>query len=76
MSQEQMNGYQPGNPNAAGVPPQAPSPAPQGTSAMAITGLVVGIVALGTSFLPIINNVSFFIGLVGLVLAALSEMRP
>lgn len=69
MSQEQMNGYQLGNPNAAGAPPQAPAPAPQGTSAMAITGLVIGIVALGTSFLPIINNVSFFIGLVGLVLA-------
>lgn len=36
---------------------------------MAITGLVLGIVAIATSFLPIINNVSFFIGLVGIVLA-------
>lgn len=69
MSQDQMNEHQPSNPESTGVPAQTPASAPQGTSAMAITGLVIGIVALGTSFLPIINNISFFIGLVGIVLA-------
>ncbi len=39
------------------------------TSAAAITALVLGIVALGTSFLPIINNASFFMALLGLVLS-------
>lgn len=39
------------------------------TSAMAITGLVLGCVALLTSFLPIINNISFIFGLLGLILA-------
>ena len=51
--------------------PQTPPPAPAeptGKSGLAIAGLVLGIVAVATSFLPIINNASFFIGLVGLVL--------
>ncbi|MBQ6521846.1 MAG: hypothetical protein IJI15_03320 [Atopobiaceae bacterium] len=39
------------------------------TSAAAITAPVLGIVALGTSFLPIINNASFFMALLGLVLS-------
>lgn len=69
MSQDQMNDHQPGSPESTGVPAQTPAPAPQGTSAMAITGFVVGFIALGTSFMPIINNVSFFIGLAGIVLA-------
>jgi uncharacterized membrane protein len=34
---------------------------------MAITSLVIGIVALLTSFVPIINNASFFLALLGLV---------
>ncbi len=38
-------------------------------SAVAIVGLVVGIIALATSFMPIINNFSFVLGLVGLVFA-------
>ena len=39
------------------------------TSAMAIAGLVLGLVALLTSWMPIFNNVSFFIGLVGAIFA-------
>lgn len=36
-------------------------------SAMAVTALVLGIIALLTSFLPIINNVSFLLALLGAV---------
>lgn len=43
------------------------SPAKQSKSAMAIAALVLGIIALGTSFLPIINNVSAFLALLGTV---------
>lgn len=39
------------------------------TSGLAVAGLVLGILAAVTSFLPIINNLSFFIALVGLILA-------
>lgn len=35
----------------------------------AIAALVLGIVAAATSFMPIINNASFFIALIGLILA-------
>lgn len=61
-----------------GQPPyQAPQYSPQppvatreaGTSGLAVAGLVLGVIAAGTSFMPVINNVSFFIGIVGLVLA-------
>lgn len=38
-------------------------------SGLAIAALVLGIVAAATSFMPIINNISFFIALIGLVLA-------
>lgn len=38
-------------------------------SGLAIAALVLGIVAAATSFMPIINNASFFIALVGLILA-------
>lgn len=41
----------------------------QPRSGIAIAGLVLGIIALLTSLLPIINNVSFFMALVGAVLA-------
>ena len=39
--------------------------APNATSAMAIAGLVLGLIALLTSFIPIINNLSFFLALLG-----------
>lgn len=41
----------------------------QPRSGLAIAGLVLGIIALLTSLLPIINNMSFFVALVGAVLA-------
>lgn len=42
---------------------------PSSKSAAAIVGLVLGIIALLTSFLPFINNLSFFLALIGLVFA-------
>ena len=53
--------------------PQHPQPAqkmlpiPQSKSGMAIAGFVLGIIALLTSFLPIINNLSFFLAILGLI---------
>lgn len=38
-------------------------------SVLAIVGLVVGVVALATSFMPFINNMSFVLGIVGLAFA-------
>lgn len=40
-------------------------------SAMAITGLVLGIVGLITSVIPIVNNLSFVLGVVGVVFAGI-----
>ena len=37
------------------------------TSAAAIVGLVLGILAIVTSWIPIVNNLSFMIGAIGLV---------
>ena len=37
------------------------------TSAAAIVGLVLGILAIVTSWVPIVNNLSFIIGAIGLV---------
>lgn len=50
-------------PGSSGQPGQAGAPG------LAVAGFVLGIIAAATSFLPIINNASFFIGIVGLVLA-------
>ena len=44
------------------------------TSAMAIVALVLGILALLTSFLPVVNNGSFFLALLGIVFAAAGLM--
>ena len=41
----------------------------QGTSGLAIAALVFGVAAISTSFLPIINNASFFIALAGVIFA-------
>lgn len=38
-------------------------------SGLAVAALVLGIIAAATSFMPIINNGSFFIALIGLILA-------
>lgn len=40
---------------------------PKTTSAMAIAGLVLGILALLSSWIPIINNLSFLFALLGLI---------
>ena len=47
----------------------APAVVKQSTSGLAIAGLVLGILAILTSFIPIINNGSFFLALIGTVLA-------
>lgn len=39
----------------------------QPTSAAAIVGLVLGILAIVTSWIPIVNNLAFMIGGIGLV---------
>ena len=41
----------------------------QSTSAAAIVGLVLGILAIVTSWIPIVNNLSFILGIIGLVFA-------
>ena len=52
------------------VDQQAASPIQsKGTSGLSITSLVLGILAILTSFLPIINNGSFFLALLGLIFA-------
>lgn len=43
--------------------------APKGKSAMGIAGFVIGLVALCTSFLPIINNFSAILAVIGFVFA-------
>lgn len=47
---------------------------PPKKSGLAIAGMVLGIVAIATSFLPIINNGSFFLALVGLVFVIVSML--
>ena len=51
------------------APASAPVSSSAPRSAMAVAGLVLGIVALATSFVPIVNNASFFIALLGAVFA-------
>lgn len=47
----------------------------RGTSAMAVAGLVLGILAAVSSWVPIVNNLSFVIGAIGLVLAVIGLVR-
>ena len=49
--------------------PQVCVPVKKPKSALGITGFVIGIVALATSFLPIINNFSAILAVVGFVFA-------
>ena len=37
------------------------------TSSAAIVGLVLGILAIVTSWIPIVNNLSFILGVIGLI---------
>lgn len=41
----------------------------KGTSGMAIAGLVLGILAAVSSWIPIVNNLSFILGAIGLILS-------
>jgi len=52
-----------------GITHKTPSSAAASTNGLAIAALVVGIIALLLCWIPIVNNVIFFIGLVGLGLA-------
>jgi len=54
-------------PTASAPPPAGPVKQP--TSGLAIAGLVLGCIAAVTSFLPIINNGSFFLAILGFILA-------
>jgi hypothetical protein len=74
MSAQQANVQQPVNAQQTGAQQAAyQQPGyyqqPVGKSAMGITGLVLGIIALLGSFLPIINNISAFLAFLGLIFA-------
>ncbi|MBW9212571.1 MULTISPECIES: hypothetical protein [Terrabacteria group] len=45
------------------------------TSVLTIIGIVLGVIALLTSFIPIINNGSFILGAFGLILSAVGFFR-
>ena len=66
----QNNNNQNGNLQTPAHPNAQTPQQPQGalpTSAMAVTSLVLGIIGIATSFLPIINNGSFFLGILGVI---------
>ncbi len=57
------------------VPPTAVQPAAQaqpGMTVCGIVGVVFGAIGFALSFIPIINNIAFFFGLVGVVLAVIA----
>ncbi len=62
------------NPGTPSAPDERRGAADVPMSAMAIAGLVIGIIALITSALPIINNASFFLGLLGAVFAVVGTV--
>lgn len=45
------------------------------TSILTIIGIVLGVIALLTSFIPIINNGSFILGIIGLVLSVVGLIK-
>lgn len=57
------------NEQAPTTMPSSTPPQPKAKSAMAIAGFALGCVALLTSFIPIVNNLSFLLALLGLVFA-------
>ena len=48
--------------------------ASKGVSAMAVVGLVLGIFALISSWVPIVNNLSFIVGVLGLVFSIIGTV--
>ena len=77
-NQTPVAGSEPSQPHAAAPEPVQPpataaqqpvaAPAAKGTTGMGIASLVLGILALLSSFLPIINNASFFLAIIGVIL--------
>ena len=59
----------------APTPAPAPAPGKKPSSGLAIAGMVLGIVAILLSFLPIINNLSFFLAIVGLILSIVGLVK-
>lgn len=57
------------NVQAPATTPSSTPLQPKSKSAMAIAGFVLGCVALLTSFIPIVNNLSFVLALLGLIFA-------
>lgn len=57
------------NVQAPATTPSSTPLQPKSKSAMAIAGFVLGCVALLTSFIPIVNNLSFVLSLLGLIFA-------
>lgn len=45
------------------------------TSGFAVAGLVLGIIGICTSFIPIINNLAFILGLMGLIFGIVSLIK-
>ena len=44
-------------------------------NALAIVSLILGILAIGSSFIPIVNNASIIIGIIGIVLAVIPLIK-
>lgn len=44
-------------------------------SGLAIAGLVLGIVGVCTSFIPIVNNISFIMGILGAIFGIISLVK-
>ncbi len=59
----------------APAPAPAPAPGKKPSSGLAIAGMVLGIIAILLSFLPIINNLSFFLAIVGLILSIVGLVK-
>lgn len=45
-----------------------PAPTPQKKSGLGIASLVLGIIAIVGSWIPILNNISFLLAVIGLIL--------
>lgn len=62
-----------GAPQTTSTPTEPPRPAR--TSGLGIAGIVIGIMAILGSWVPILNNVTFFVGLIGLVLSIVGVIK-
>lgn len=55
--------------------PRAPYHHRKPVSGLAVTGLVLGIIALLISWIPIINNLAFILGIIGLIFAIIGIVK-